>query len=106
MESQWNGFFLSYCLPRTPSYFTPTMTTCREKAALFSLSIASHWRLFWHLYKERIASFQRSMSMAEEHFQFLEQTRSVFRQIENILQHHALLSDTLWKNVEEKLLVA
>lgn len=44
--------------------------------------------------------------MAEEDFQFLEQTRRVFRQIENILQQHELLSDTLWKDVKEKLLVA
>jgi fused signal recognition particle receptor len=44
--------------------------------------------------------------MAEEHFQFLEQTRRVFRQIENVLQQHELLSDTLWQGVEEKLLFA
>ena len=46
------------------------------------------------------------MAMAEEHFKFLEQTRRVFRQIENTLQQNELLSDTLCQDVEEKLLAA
>ena len=44
--------------------------------------------------------------MAENDFQFLEKARRVFRQIKNILQQQELLSDSLWKDVEEKLVIA
>ncbi len=44
--------------------------------------------------------------MAKDNFKFLEQTRRVFRPIEDVLQQSEILSDTLWKNGEEKLLAA
>lgn len=44
--------------------------------------------------------------MTEDNFKFFEQTQAVFRQIENILQQNVLLSDTLWRDVEEKLVAA
>src|SRR5258707_1755919 len=62
---------LSYYLPRTPSYFTPTMTSCSEKEARFSLSVVSHERLFWHLYKERRAATPKNEVHQWEHTPFL-----------------------------------
>ncbi|HZS75255.1 MAG TPA: signal recognition particle receptor subunit alpha [Ktedonobacteraceae bacterium] len=44
--------------------------------------------------------------MAEEDFKFLEQTRQTFRQIEETFQQNEILSDTLWQDIERKLIDA
>jgi signal recognition particle GTPase len=48
----------------------------------------------------------RRMSVSEEQYRFLERTRKLFHRIENALQPHEILSDTLWEDLKENLLAA